>query len=488
MSDVIPHWLTKQADLSPNKVAMTIHGGPSLTFSQLREKSETFAKKLSALNIMKQSKVAILSTNCLEMVLVIHAFSYLNIVAVLLNTRLTVNELNYQLEKAQVDLLITDHASPSLKNLNVERIMTYEDIKTKDKCNRVSLATEINLNDPFTMMYTSGTTGHPKGVIHTYGNHWWSAIGSSLNLGIYNDDKWLAALPLFHVGGFSILMRSVIYGMTVYLFEKYDRQDVHKVLLEEKITIASLVTVMLRELIEELGEDYYPSSLRCLLLGGGSIPESILKRVKQKQLPVFQSYGMTETSSQIVTLDAENALKKLGSSGKPLFPAQLKISNKKDGETGEILVKGPMVISGYHNNPQANEQSFANGWLRTGDLGYIDHDGFLYVVDRRSDLIISGGENIYPSEVENCLLKIDGIKEAAIVGKRDDKWGEIPVAFIVKTKINLSNKMIKSQLESSLATYKIPKEIHSVNELPKTATNKIKRHQLINLLTNGDKG
>src|SRR5690625_1879005 len=192
------------------------------------------------------------------------------------------------------------------------------------------LKDEIHLDDPFTIIDTPGTTGYPKGVVHTYGNHWWSAISSALNLGLHKDDKWLATLPLFHVGGLSILIRSVIYGISIYLFEQYNKDEVHQTLMIKDITIASLVTVMLRDLIELLKDDFYPSSLRCLLLGGGSIPESLLNQVAQKQLPVFQSYGMTETSSQIVTLSYDDALKKLGSAGKPLFPAQLKISDKNE--------------------------------------------------------------------------------------------------------------------------------------------------------------
>lgn len=477
MSNTIPHLLTKQAYLSPNKEAITVHNGQSLTFLQLKEKSESFARKLATLNIESQQHIALLSTNCLDMVIAIHALSYLNKVVVLLNTRLTPAELNYQIENANVDLLITNNHDHQAK-LNVKQLVTYEDIYDQEECETTQLATEIKLTDPFTMMYTSGTTGHPKGVIHTYGNHWWSAIGSALNLGLHKDDKWLATLPLFHVGGLSILMRSVIYGMSVYLFEKYDRKAIHHVLMEKNITIASLVTVMLRDLIDELGDDYYPDSLRCLLLGGGSIPEAVLRQVKEKKLPVFQSYGMTETSSQIVTLSAEDALNKLGSSGKPLFPAQLQIIDKNSEGIGEIVVKGLMVINGYYNNEAANNKSFKKGWLKTGDLGRLDEDGFLYVVDRRSDLIISGGENIYPSEIENCLLKINGIKEAAVIGKKDDKWGEVPVAFIVTDGSDLTNDLIVQQLKQLLATYKIPQQIFHVEQLPKTASNKIRRHQL----------
>lgn len=484
MSHTIPHWLTKQADLSPHKEAITVHNSKSYTFTELKKMSEQFARKLATLNIKENSKVAILSSNSLQMVVAIHALSYLKSVVVLLNTRLSNEELSYQLNKARVDLLITSDMTSH--NLTVKKMMTYDEINRLTACQRVILASEIDLNEPFTMMFTSGTTGHPKGVIHTYGNHWWSAISSALNLGFQKDDKWLATLPLFHVGGLSILIRSVVYGISVYLFEKYNQYEIHKVLMEEKITHVSLVTLMLCDLIEELGDDRYPSSLRCFLIGGGSIPEAILHEVKEKKLPVFQSYGMTETSSQLVTLSEEYALTKLGSSGKPLFPAQLKIERDKNEKVGEILVKGPMVIDRYDEDERINETSFTDGWLKTGDLGYIDDDGFLYVIDRRSDLIISGGENIYPSEVENKLLEIDGMKEVAVVGKDDDRWGQVPVAFIVTESELLTDEKIKYYLKDSLASYKVPKRIYRMDELPKTASRKIRRHKLAQLLKNNN--
>lgn len=484
MSHTIPHWLTKQADLSPEKLAIKVHQGESLTFLQLKEKSMSFAKKLAQFDINERSKVAIFSTNCLEMVITIHAVSYLNAVAVLLNTRLTKNELNYQLKEAKVDIVIVKEKQPEFEELMVNDIVSFNDIEQSPECTNTRLANEINLSDPFTMMFTSGTTGYPKGVIHTYKNHWWSAIGSALNLGLHKNDKWLATLPLFHVGGLSILLRSVIYGMSVYLFEQYHREEVHRALMEENITIASLVTLMLRDLIDLLKEKKYPDTLRCLLLGGGSIPETTLQQVKEKQLPVFQSYGMTETSSQIVTLSAKHALTKLGSAGKPLLPAQLKIECSDEESIGEILVKGPMVINGYANREAENKDSFLDGWFKTGDLGYLDEEGFLYVVDRRSDLIISGGENIYPTEIENKLLMIDGIIEAAVVGMVDERWGETPIAFIVTDNHDIDVNGIKKELSSTLASYKLPKQIHQIHTLPKTASNKVRRHKLVELLTN----
>src|SRR5690625_2322749 len=269
------------------------------------------------------------------MVIAIHALSYLNAVVVLLNTRLSKQELHYQLEQSEATFLILTEGLKDEKNLAFQKQKTFQDVRNQHEVD-ASLSTHIDLNVPFTMMFTSGTTGLPKGVIHTYGNHWWSAIGSVLNLGLTEKDKWLLMLPMFHVGGLSILIRSVIYGMSVYLLEKYDAQFVYRAIVQKRITILSVVTLMLRELLEEIGQEERPSYVRCLLLGGGSVPDDLLQQVKEKNIPLFQSYGLTETSSQIVTLSKEDALEKLGSAGKPLFPAEIKIANQNHEGVGEI--------------------------------------------------------------------------------------------------------------------------------------------------------
>lgn len=477
-NETMRHWLTKQAELSPEQVAFESSENETLTFFELKKESEKMARKLAQLGIKKGSYVSILSHNHSDFVRTIFALSYLGAIAVLLNVRLTKEELSYQLKESSSELLITTKHLQAEKQLTDIRQITFKqlyELEEKD----VSLRTEISLNDPFTLMFTSGTTGKPKAVVHTYGNHWWSAIGSVLNLGLTERDKWLLTLPLFHVGGFSILCRSVIYGMPFYLMERYDKEHAYRIIHEKKITIISFVTLMLRDFLELLGDAPFPEHVRTILLGGGSVPEPLLEKVKEKQVPLFLSYGMTETSSQIVTLHKKDIFTKLGSAGKPLFPAQLKIVGQNDGGIGEICVKGPMVISGYNNNEEANKESFHDGWLKTGDLGYVDEDGFLYVVERRTDLIISGGENIYPSEVESALLKIAGISDVAVVGKKDEKWGQVPVAFIVLADgYYLNESTILDELKRRLASYKMPKEFYFVDALPRNATNKIMRHKL----------
>ncbi|HEY4602230.1 MAG TPA: o-succinylbenzoate--CoA ligase [Cerasibacillus sp.] len=479
MNDIIPHWLTQQAFISSHVPAIEMENGINITFSELQQRSQQTAYQIAAYGIQEGAHVAILSKNDPRMIITIHALSYLGATVVLLNTRLTPAELQYQIDDANVSLLIYhDVFIDKVKQLQIENSLSFDEVKRLNIETGVALKEEIRLSDPFTIIYTSGTTGFPKGVIHTYGNHWWSAISSALNLGLSKADKWLAVLPFFHVGGLSIFLKSVIYGMPVYLVEKFNAAMVNEAIREKQVTIISVVTVMLQRLLDDLGVKRYPDTFRGMLLGGGPAPEVLLEQAKEKQVPVFQSYGMTETSSQIVTLSAKDALRKIGSSGKPLLSAQLKIHNKTTDGVGEIYVKGPMVTTGYYNNDTANANLFDKGWLKTGDLGHIDSEGFLYVVDRRNDLIISGGENVYPTEIEHVLEQIPDIREVAVVGRKDDTWGEVPVAYVVCESEALTEKCIIDYAHKHLAPYKVPKQILFINQLPRNASNKIMRHQL----------
>lgn len=479
MADVIPHWLSKQAELKPNQTAIELEDGSIITFKELCYRSKQYARKLANLGITKDSHVGILSNNHPSTIIAIHALSYLGAVLVLLNTKLTVRELQFQINDAEIStLLYSESLFQKVEHLEVNTCTSFTEVNNYVEKNE-QLHTELDLNKPFTIIYTSGTTGFPKGVIHTYGNHWWSAIGSALNLGLSSHDKWLAVLPFFHVSGLSILLKSVIYGMPVYLMEKFDENRFQEAIMEKNVTIASVVTVMLQRLLNNLGNQRYPDSFRCMLLGGGPAPEPVLSQAKKALIPVFQSYGLTETSSQIATLSPHDALRKIGSAGKPLTPAQLEVASQQPHEVGEIHVKGPMVTEGYFKNVKANEASFQNGWMKTGDLGYLDEEGFLYVVDRRSDLIISGGENVYPSEIESFLLEIPGVSEVGVTGKIHDKWGEVPVAFIVKREgHDVSKSDIIDYAKNNFAAYKIPEDIHFVSELPRNASNKLVRQKL----------
>lgn len=484
---IIPHWLTKQAELSPQVHAIETPEGENVTFAELQQRSERFAKQLVKLGIQKGDHVGIFATNSVSMVVAIHAMSYIGAVGVFLNIRLTAHELLFQMKDAEVTAILTNEAMDNrLEAMQVILpVYSFAHVK-KQQPARMGVQTELSLSDVYTIMYTSGTTGSPKGVVHTYGNHWWSAIGSALNLKLSEHDKWAASLPLFHVSGFSVCMRSVIYGMPIFLFEHFSAEATHRAIMENDVTIVSVVTVMVEQLLEELGDDVYPTSLRCMLLGGGAAPAHLLELGKKKNVPIVQSYGLTETASQFATLQASDALNKIGSSGKPLFPGQLKIEQPDADGIGEIVLKGPMVTKGYYKHDAINERAIKDGWLFTGDIGRVDDAGFLYVYERRSDLIISGGENIYPSEIEAVIRRVSGINEVSVVGLKDETWGSVPVACIVREDETLTVDQVLAAIKPVLAPYKIPKQIYFIPSLPRNATNKIMRHELQRLIQEGE--
>jgi len=350
----------------------------------------------------------------------------------------------------------------------------------------IRLREHVDLAEVHCIIYTSGTTGRPKGAMLTYGNHWWSAIGSSLNLGMHRDDRWLACVPFFHVSGLSILMRSVIYGMPVVLHETFEPAAVNRSIDEDGVTIISVVSNMLFRMLEQRGEKPYPEALRCVLLGGGPAPQPLLEDCERRGIPVVQTYGMTETASQIVTLPPEDAIRKLGSAGKPLLSAELRIVRdgytQPAGQVGEIVVRGPNVTIGYHNRPEATAEALRDGWLHTGDLGYLDEEGYLYVFDRRSDLIISGGENVYPAEVESVLLAHPAVKEAGVTGIPDEKWGQVPAAAVKPDEgAAISEEALIQFCRERLAAYKVPKRIKFVAQLPRNASDKLMRRLLKDL-------
>jgi O-succinylbenzoic acid--CoA ligase len=485
----MPNWLKKRALLTPDRPAVVFEG-KNITFKELYQITVQMAGKLFASGLKRKQFAAILLRNHLDTAVILLAFQLLGVRAVILNNRLTAEELIWQLQDSQAAFLISEELFAEKKEVIGSRLPGLSLI-TKESLSSVSFVEpdeclEVNMDEICTIMYTSGTTGHPKGVIQTYGNHWWSATGSALNLGLHEDDCWLCTVPLFHISGYSILMKSMIYGMKMVLHEKFDPVTTMQDIKSEHVTIMSVVSTTLTRILEQLQGDKLPEYFRCMLLGGGPASLPLLEECVAKDIPVYQTYGMTETSSQIVTLAPEDSIRKLGSAGKPLFPSQLKIiaeGNKEAAvhEAGEILVKGPNVTKGYLNREKASTQDIQDGWLHTGDIGYLDEEGFLFVLDRRSDLIISGGENIYPAEIEGVLTSHPSIIDAGIIGQKDEKWGEVPAAFIVP-KTPVTERELLEFCRERLAKYKIPKHFYFIDEIPRNASKKILRRELRTLI------
>ncbi len=488
-SDIqLPNWLTRCAENFPQRLAIQC-GDVQWSFAEMERQVTRLARQLATLGVQHGSRVALLANNGLPYVTCVHALTRLGAILVPLNTRLTTDELRWQLQDVHAEFLLNDspHETRALEllpssTLTVEGSAVFLPGVVESTQSSQSL---IDLNANQAIMYTSGTTGNPKGVLITYGMQWWNALGSALNLGHQPDDCWLACMPLFHIGGLSILMRSVIYGISVVLQEKFDAAAVNRAIEEDSVSIISVVATMLQRMLADLGAQRanYPAVLRCVLLGGGPAPRPLLEECARRAIPVVQTYGLTESCSQAVTLSPTDALRKLGSAGRPLLPVQLRIMHDDRealaGEPGTIYLKGPTITPGYVDRPQATRDAFRDGWLSTGDIGYLDGEGYLYVLDRRNDLIISAGENIYPAEIEAVFLSHPDVEEAGVSGRADAQWGQVPVAYIHLRPGSTTNAAALLDYASvRLARYKLPRAIYIVAALPRNSAGKLLRREL----------
>jgi o-succinylbenzoate---CoA ligase len=274
-------------------------------------------------------------------------------------------------------------------------------------------------------------------------------------------------------------VRAAIYGIPVVLHSAFDPVAVNRAIDEDGVTIISVVSIMLQRMLDARGDRPYPATLRCVLLGGGPAPQPLLEACAVRGVPVVQTYGLTETASQVATLAPADALRKLGSAGQPLLPTELRIASAGAGDIGEILVRGPTVMRGYINRPEETALALRDGWLHTGDLGYLDSEGYLYVVSRRHDLIISGGENIYPTEVESVLSAHPAVEEAAVVGVLDARWGQVPAAAVkLRDGMTASEAELIDFCRDRLAGYKAPKLVRFAATLPRNAAGKLLRDEI----------
>lgn len=468
------NWLLKQAATQPNQIAID-DGNERLSFAELKKQVEVLVGKIDHLN--PGSRVGLLATNTLMSYKLALAIMCSGRTIVWLNWRLAGEELERQIKDSGLQLCLVENSLWRSGMTNPFKSYSAFLITSADPGELIPV---FKSNWVASIMYTSGTTGKPKGVLQTFGNHFYSAVSSALNLGLSSADKWLCVAPIFHISGFSIIMRGLIYGMTVRLVEKFRAEEIERILANETVTIMSVVPFMLKKLIQQQNKTNtrYNSAFRCMLLGGGTIDRETLKTCLQRSIPVVQCYGMTETCSQIIALRSADALLKLGSVGQPLFSTQLKLS--KDGE---ILLKTPALTPGYLNLPDKLPSKMIDGWYRTGDIGHLDKEGYLYIDGRADEMLISGGENIFPQEVEQVYQRYPQINEVAVVGQTDPVWGQVPVAFVVSDRRLSTTKLMNYGYEH-LARYKVPQHYIFVSELPKNASGKIRRFMLREKLNN----
>lgn len=510
----LENWLYKRACISGAQTALVCEG-MKLSFKQLYQEAYALSEQLRQLIGGNQRRIAILSANSAQMYVAILGLQQMNCEMVLLNTRLTAHELHYQVNDSEVSTLLVEseflevarHLSQLMPQLSVYTLEELcqeaglavagvrNDTPLQACCLPRPLVEEFDFDQVTSILYTSGTTGSPKGVMQSFGNHWWSATASVLNLGLEpSRDVWICITPLFHISGLSIIMRSLVYGMPVMLYRKFDPNLINDVLCSGEGTIISVVTYHLRELIAALGDRSYHQNFRCMLLGGGFVEEHLLAQCAARGIRIIQSFGMTETCSQVIALSFQDAQRKIGSVGLPLMPNALRIAQVSDdgqsgcistspGEPGEIQLKSPALFVGYLNKEEKYRTSFTHdGWFKTGDIGVVDEEGYLYIKSRLTEMIISGGENIYPSEIEHYLLTADGVAEAVVVGHPDSVWNMVPWAYLVcdaATEKRPTDEALSKYLRGFLAGYKIPKRYIWVDHLPKTATGKIEKYKLV---------
>lgn len=473
-----PDWLHYQAQINPDQLAL-VFLDERWTFRDLDADVARLAGVLATMGLPSGSRVAYRLPPGPDQVLLVHALTRMHLVLVPLNTRLTQDELTPIIENAAPALIIDDMPTAewysSIPHLAIKSLLDH--VSPEPVWDTI-----LDFDEVHALVYTSGTTGVPKGVELTIGNQWWSAVSFALNAGMTPHDCWLHVMPLFHVGGLTILFRSLIHGSTVVLSPRFDPTTVAHLIDDWHITLISWVPTMLHRMLEL---DYAPPQhLRLILLGGAPASSDLLHRARERGYRVVPTYGMTETSSQIVTLQNDLADKKTGASGHPNLPTMIRIGRSDRVEPaftrGEILVKGPTVAKGYYRNPEATQKTFVEDWLHTGDVGYLDDEGYLHVVDRLKDLIISGGENVYPTEVESHLLAFPGILDAAVFGRPDPDWGErVAAALVFDPGHPIQRDAVEKFLSKRLASYKMPSIYFALPEIPRNASGKTLRGRLI---------
>ncbi len=455
------------------------------TFAQVnRYVALTCETILSDTALAPGDRAAILMQPPVPFALTMLALTRMRVVSVPLNTRLTASELAWQVSNAECRLVIcTAEARAQTSKMDAP---TFE-LPTMTAHERPSDFDgwgALRFEDDFAIIHTSGTTGKPKAAVLTYGNIYHSAIGAALSLEIRRNARWLCVLPLYHVGGLSIILRSLICGTAIEFgpAAPFDVHETNRVLSDNPISIVSLVPTMLGRLLDARTRPWNPR-LRIILLGGEAPSAELLARCAAEDLPIATCYGMTETASQVVTALPESVYRKKGTVGKAMMSASVRIIDEQGNDAapmtpGEILVSGGSVMRGYYKDPDATARALRAGWLHTGDIGYFDEDGDLFILQRREDLIISGGENIYPADVEAALRQHPAVAEAIVLGLHDPAWGQRAAALIeLRARQSATADDIIAFARQRLAGYKIPRRIAFTDALPRTASGKLMRRQ-----------
>jgi fatty-acyl-CoA synthase len=480
-------WSARRARKTPHRTAL-IHGDTTVTYAELHTRVTRLAHALRARGIRRGDRVAYLGPNHPSYLETLFAAGTLGAVFVPLNTRLAGPEIAYQLSDSGARALVygPSHAGlvaglPGSTDVRtyVEVGAEYEGLLTESPTDPVD--EPVTPDDTCIIMYTSGTTGRPKGAMLTHGNLTWNAINVLVDTDLIADERALVSAPLFHTAGLNMLTLPVLLkGGTCVLVEAFDPDATFDLIEQHRITFMFGVPTMFEQVARHprwAGADL--SSLRILTCGGSPVSTPLIAAYQERGLTFLQGYGMTEASPGTLFLDAEHAIGKAGSAGVPHFFSDVRVVRPDltpvdIDETGEVVLRGPHVMPGYWGLPEETAASFADGWFRSGDAARVDEDGYVFIVDRIKDMIISGGENVYPAEIEDLLLGHPDIAECAVIGVPDDKWGEVPRAVVVPREGHTPDPdEVLASLSGRLAKYKIPKSVVIADELPRTASGKL---------------
>lgn len=490
--------LQKRASLNPTLEGLVdVHSGQRFSFQQMDQGANRAAHLFLELGIKKGDQVGVLLMNSPQFLECFLGLAKIGAVIVPLNWRLVATELEYILKDSQSTLLLFGSEFAETTEALFQRgahtevrqwIQVGADHEIREFAqNYQSLYQQASAEPPVIeaqeddllyIMYTSGTTGLPKGVIHTHNTAIWALVTSIATADIRFKDRYLLSLPLYHVGALTPITTCIYAGNTTVLMRSFDPLKTWELIDEEKIDTMLAVPAMLNFMLQVPNlAQYDHSRLRWCMSGASPVPVNLIEAYAKMGIEVHQVYGLTESCGPGALISPDEALTKAGSTGKAFFHTEIRIIDEKGedvppNEPGELLVKGKHVMQGYWNNPEATAKAIKEGWLYTGDIAIMDEEGYLYIRDRVKDMIISGGENIYPAELENVLISHPLIKDVAVIGQADETWGEIPLAVVVPENGSLSEEDVLLHCQGKLARYKLPKGAVFIDEIPRNLTGK----------------
>ncbi|TRZ43780.1 class I adenylate-forming enzyme family protein [Robertkochia solimangrovi] len=481
-------WFAQWAERTPEKVAIQEQrNGSEYSYSQINAAAVLLAAQWTVeFNLTKGDRIGILAENSVIQVVLLALAQKTGVVLVPLNFRLSRAELNYMITDSECKMLIADQdklqncaMECTLIKMSTESIYNY---LTQDACSVVYEA--LHEDDPVLLLYTSGTTGFPKGVLYTHKMMFWNSINTEISLNITGNTRTLNAMPLFHTGGWNVLLTPVLHhGGTIILFRKFDAVAILSCIEEERLDLFMAVPTMVRMLVDLPSFSASDlSSLKYMIVGGEAMPLDLIRIFHEKGIPVRQGYGLTEAGPNLTSLHQNFAETKRGSIGKPNFYVSIRITDDHGDECppdipGELWIQGPMVMPGYWNKPEETANCLQGNWIRTGDVALMDQEGFIFIVDRKKNMFISGGENVYPVQVEKVISEISEIEEVVVMGMPDERWGEVGVAFYTGVS-SLTIDTVKEFCMEKLAKFKIPKHLVYLPEIPRSDTGKLDRKKL----------